>query len=131
MSVQGVWIYIGASIFVVLHSEKNAMVRIECGSTVYYRAFHSGASKGGNCGLLSGPRPHFVRVTICDGCWPVFSTLEAAMQFCPTLWPVESARVGRASFLFYGRHDKQYACIECHKRFTSRGAVVAHVGLPP
>ena len=128
--VKGVWVAIEPTRFIVLHSERNARVQINCGSREYHRVLHAGSSKLGPDGLLSGPRPTFISAHLKGGCWPVFSSAGEALHFCPTRWPLVARPVGSKTALFMGTHNGQYVCIECHHRFSSDCDVMRHVGLP-
>ena len=133
--IRGVYIALLASAFEVLYSEANALVAISihasrrAGSTIH-KTFLAGESAKPGKALLTGSRPSIIRVRLKNGCWPVFQSSDAAKQFCPTNWPLQSMRIGKATHLFYGAWKSQYVCIECHERFTSPLQILTHVGLP-
>lgn len=128
--IKGVWILIHRAWFAVLHSERNAWVRVVSGVTEHHRTLHAGSSCAAPDGLLHGPRPTFISVFVKEGCWPVFTTAEDARRFCPTKWPLETVPVGKATRLYYGGHNGRYVCIECHQLFRTVGDICTHVGVP-
>ena len=129
--VNGVYIAILKTRFVVLHSMYNALVVFSIKSaTRVYKTLLAGESKSQGQELAVGPRPRSIQVCLKNGCWPVFKNVASALRFCPTQWPLKCVKIGKSSQLFYGAAHKRYVCVECHQRFNNVLDIINHVGYP-